>query len=391
MGETTSKMDNYFSGKALQKYALLALLINKPDETGLRNPELARMALDKLKFAFAVFLENRQKDPFLYDQTYKGIVARSGLPSSMGGTGDINAGFGHSYYNDHHYHQGYFIVSAAIIHYLDPNWRHDEIRTWTEILIRDVNSPGKDDYFAPYRNWDWFAGHTWAGGIKINGAMDGRDQESVPESVNFYWGMKLWGLATNNPSLVQLADLQLDIMKRTTYEYFWMLDSNKNRHIGLVMNKVVGILFEQKTDYTTYFGRYIEYIHGIQQLPMTPMLADVFRIPQFVQEEWDQRLAAIAPSVKTAWAGVLYLNYALINPADAYPMLKRVDLDDGQSRSYSLYLTATRPGFHRRSLSKVVSGNSLDFSSQQDNVIRTFHHQYIDISHNQHDDRYNGY
>jgi endo-1,3(4)-beta-glucanase len=166
---------------------------------------------------------------------------------------------------------------AAIIHYLDPNWRREEIRKWTNILIRDVNSPGKDDYFAPYRNWDWFAGHTWAGnsneytqslytefffyfflffligGIKINGAMDGRDQESVPESVNFYWGMKLWGLATNNPSLVELADLQLDIMKRTTYEYFWMLNTNKNRHIGLVMNKVIGILFEQKVDYVSFY------------------------------------------------------------------------------------------------------------------------------------------
>lgn len=38
-----------------------------------------------------------------------------------------------------------------------------------------------DQYYAPFRNWDWFAGHSWAGGIKINGALDGRDQESIPE------------------------------------------------------------------------------------------------------------------------------------------------------------------------------------------------------------------
>ncbi|KAI8328778.1 endo-1,3(4)-beta-glucanase [Chlamydoabsidia padenii] len=248
----TNKQDNYFSGKGLQKYAMLALILNRPDQTGLRNPELARTVLDRLKSAFAVFLENRQKDPFLYDEVYKGIVARNGLPLSMGGTGDIHSGFGHSYYNDHHYHQGYFIVTAAVIHYLDPNWRSHDIRVWTDMLIRDVNAPNQDDpYFAPYRQWDWFAGHTWAGGIKINGAMEGRDQESVPESVNFYWGMKLWGLATDSPGLVTLANLQLDIMKRTTYAYFWMLNSNKNRHVGLVMNKVIGILFEQKLDYVS--------------------------------------------------------------------------------------------------------------------------------------------
>lgn len=57
-----------------------------------------------------------------------------------------------------------------------------EITQWTETLIRDANNPVKGDgKFAPFRMWDWFAGHSWAGGIKINGALDGRDQESIPE------------------------------------------------------------------------------------------------------------------------------------------------------------------------------------------------------------------
>ena len=71
---------------------------------------------------------------------------------------------------------------AAIIHHLDPSWRAQELKAWTETLIRDVNNPVENDaYFAPFRNWDWFAGHSWAGGIKVDGALDGRDQESVPE------------------------------------------------------------------------------------------------------------------------------------------------------------------------------------------------------------------
>jgi endo-1,3(4)-beta-glucanase len=71
---------------------------------------------------------------------------------------------------------------AAIIHHLDPKWMSSDIIRWTESLIRDVNNPVYDDpTFAPFRMWDWFAGHSWAGGIKINGALDGRDQESIPE------------------------------------------------------------------------------------------------------------------------------------------------------------------------------------------------------------------
>ncbi|KAL9552008.1 endo-1,3(4)-beta-glucanase [Mucor atramentarius] len=340
----TQRGDNYFSGKGLQKVALTALVLNKPDVTGLRNPELAQLALDKLKQAFIPYLENRQEDPFRYDSVYKGIVSLAGLPVEMGGTGNKDAAFGHSYYNDHHYHQGYFVVTAAIIHHLDPSWRTQELKAWTETLIRDVNNPVENDaYFAQFRNWDWFAGHSWAGGIKVDGALDGRDQESVPESVNFYWGTKLWGLATKNKSMQNLANLQLAVTKRTTYEYFWMLDGNKNRPKHMVENKV-----------TTYFGRYLEYIHGIQQLPMTPILADYMRTPEFVSQEWDQKLANVAPTVDSPWAGVLYLNYATINPAIAYPILRHIAMDDGQTRSYSLYMAATRPNFYRRSFSKYL-------------------------------------
>nr|4K3A_A Chain A, glycoside hydrolase family 81 endo-beta-1,3-glucanase [Rhizomucor miehei]4K3A_B Chain B, glycoside hydrolase family 81 endo-beta-1,3-glucanase [Rhizomucor miehei] len=349
--QETAKEDNYFSGKGLQKFAMLALILNKSDQTQLRNPELAQIALDKLKAAFLPYLQNEQADPFRYDTLYKGIVAKAGLPTSMGGTDDLSAEFGHSYYSDHHYHQGYFVVTAAIIHHLDPTWNADRLKAWTEALIRDVNNANDgDEYFAAFRNWDWFAGHSWAGGIKPDGALDGRDQESVPESVNFYWGAKLWGLATGNTPLTKLASLQLAVTKRTTYEYFWMLDGNKNRPENIVRNKVIGIYFEQKTDYTTYFGRFLEYIHGIQQLPMTPELMEYIRTPEFVSQEWDEKLGAIAPTVQSPWAGVLYLNYAIINPAEAYPALRKVQMDDGQTRSYSLYLTATRPHFFRRSL-----------------------------------------
>ncbi|KAG0930179.1 hypothetical protein G6F57_000195 [Rhizopus arrhizus] len=178
----TMKGDNYFSGKGLQKLAMLALMLNKPEMTFLRDKELAQEALNKIKMAMIPYIENKQQDSFKYDRVYKGIVAKGGLPEEMGGTGDRNAAFGHSYYNDHHYHQGYLIVTAAIIHYLDPLWRAIQIKEWTETLIRDVNCPLKDDpYFAQFRNWDWFAGHSWAGGIKVGGALDGRDQESVPE------------------------------------------------------------------------------------------------------------------------------------------------------------------------------------------------------------------
>lgn len=110
--EQTRKGDNYFSGKGLQKFALIALTLNEPQITQLRDRELAKTSLDKLKEAFVPYLKNRQENPYKYDSLYKGIVSRGGLPVEMGGTGDINVEFGHSYYNDHHYHQGYLVVTG---------------------------------------------------------------------------------------------------------------------------------------------------------------------------------------------------------------------------------------------------------------------------------------
>jgi endo-1,3(4)-beta-glucanase len=103
--------DNYFSGKALQKFALISLILNSR-ETNLNNTELAKKSLQNLKSAFLPYLDNKQRDPFLYDTFYHGIVARSGLPAKEGGTGDPNAAFGHTYYSDHHYHQGYLVVTG---------------------------------------------------------------------------------------------------------------------------------------------------------------------------------------------------------------------------------------------------------------------------------------
>ncbi|KAG0744677.1 hypothetical protein G6F57_008290 [Rhizopus arrhizus] len=147
-----------------------------------------------------------------------------------------------------------------------------------------------------------------------------------------------------------------------------MLDGNKNRPAEMVKNKVAGIYFEQKVDYTTYFGRYLEYIHGIQQLPMTPMLGYYIRTPEFVTQEWEQKLKDIAPTVNNPWAGVLYLNYAMVNPAETYPTLRSVDIDDGQTRSYSLYLAATHPDFYRRSISKYLAEKTGKISSRKQAV-----------------------
>jgi endo-1,3(4)-beta-glucanase len=51
----------YFSGKGLAKFAMMAYAVHDLAH----DPELARRVLDKLKGAFAVFVENRQQNPLV--------------------------------------------------------------------------------------------------------------------------------------------------------------------------------------------------------------------------------------------------------------------------------------------------------------------------------------
>ena len=121
-----------------------------------KNRELATKGLMKLKSAFRIFVENKQKSPLVYERTWKGVVSTAGI------NGDAGADFGNTWYNDHHFHYGYFIYTAAVIGYLDPSWLDEgDNRKWVNMLVRDFANSVTDTHFPFSRAFDWFNGHSW--------------------------------------------------------------------------------------------------------------------------------------------------------------------------------------------------------------------------------------
>lgn len=92
MDALTNLDSMYFSGKALSKYASAIYAIH--DLAG--NVTLANAGLTKLKAAFERFATNKQQYPLTYESGWGGVVSTAGFV-----TGDVNADFGNSYYNDH--------------------------------------------------------------------------------------------------------------------------------------------------------------------------------------------------------------------------------------------------------------------------------------------------
>ncbi|OQR93726.1 endo-1,3(4)-beta-glucanase [Thraustotheca clavata] len=328
----------YFKGKALQKYGSMCIVAAQLAKTLPEVKELAEFALTKYKALLNKVGSNTSQYPLVYDTVYKGIVSREGFDKH-----DINVEFGNAVYNDHHYHYGYFVTAVAIAYHLDPSWIDptSPLYHFVETLLRDTINPStKDVYFPTYRHFDWFLGHSYSHGVTC--MVDGKDEESTSEELNFFYGAHLWAQATQNSSLEVLTKLMLKLVALSHQTYFLISDSNITHPPEFRKNKVSGILFDNKSDYATWFSPNRECIHGIQMLPVTPALFYV-RDRKFVHEEWSHILSKLKLDPKhNAWTSLLAVNQSRIDPKSACDTLSTCAMDDGLSRAFALYMSLPR-------------------------------------------------
>lgn len=334
--ETVASMDSmYYSGKVLDKYAYILLVVSDI----LEDEDVTNSTLSDMKDAFEPFINNEEYYPLMYDTKFGGVT------SSASQGGDTGLEFGAAYYNDHHFHYGYFVHAAAVVGYIDKKlggtWAEDN-KDWVNSLIRDVANPTEDDsYFPVSRMFDWFAGHSWASGLFASG--DGNNEESSSEDYNFAYGMKLWGKVSGDNSMESRGDLMLAVMSRAMNKYFYYKEDNTVEPSNILPNKVSGIFFDNKIAYTTYFGTpadHPEYVHGIHMLPITPA-SSLIRIPSYVKEEWDDQISTFIDDVDSGWTGILRLNEALYDASSSYTFFSSDNwsstyLDNGQSRTWGL-------------------------------------------------------
>ncbi|CAE7196444.1 unnamed protein product [Symbiodinium necroappetens] len=275
-----------------------------------------------------------------YDDSWGGVASREGY----GELGCRNADFGNACYNDHHYHFAYYVVSAAILVKLKPEYATNEpFVSFVETLIRDTANPSRDDtYFPTFRAFDWFDLHSWSRGVVPS--ADGKDQESTSEELNLLYGIKLWGSVMGKPVLRDLGATMLALCALTVREFFLMKSDNIHHPADFVTNHVTGIFFQNKVDYATWFGWRYEYIHGIQMLPLSPALL-LSRTTEFCTQEWNNILSRLALPSTDPWSSILLTGtLALVDPADAYSRLMDIDdafMDDGLTKVWALYWTAT--------------------------------------------------
>eukprot|EP01041_Mallomonas_annulata_P008922 gene8922-18461_t len=244
-----SAQDTYGFGKELGRMARLALIA---DNLGIADAR--QIAITNLENSLNPWIQCTNPNPFVYDRIWGGVISTHGLV-------DPNAEFGLGWYNDHHFHYGYFIYAFATLARLDPSYVESR-KPFMELLVRDICSYDPTDVDFPMaRHKDFFDGHSWASGLFNQG--NGKNQESSSEAVNAYYACYLYGLATSNVDLTNFGHSLLT-MEIQSAQVYWHMGADSTVYDDVFkVSRMAGNVGALDVTASTWFGSAPEYVHGI--------------------------------------------------------------------------------------------------------------------------------
>jgi endoglucanase Acf2 len=195
-----------------------------------------------------------------------------------------------------------------------------------KLLIRDIASPDRADPMFPFlRNFDPYAGHSWAAGHAKFG--DGNNNESSSEAMNAWCGLILWSVATGDEALRDLG-IYLYTTEMNAIQEYWF-DVHDENHPPAYTPAVVTMIWGGKGANATWFTDNPESVHGINFLPITGGSLYLGQYPDYVRKNYDALVQENKGTSWDAWRDIIYMYRALSDPADA---MKQFDATKDRSR-----------------------------------------------------------
>ncbi|MEM6328492.1 MAG: glycosyl hydrolase [Bacteroidota bacterium] len=312
--------DTYFNGKAMGR---LARLVHIADQLGLDSQRAILIA--KIRRRLEDWFTAGGVQQYFYNATWDVLT---GYPASFGSDTQIN---------DHHFHWGYTIMAAATVAQYDPEWALPQ--NWggmVNLIIRDAANWDRDDTQFPFlRSFDAYAGHGWASGH--GDFLDGNNQESSSESMQFAAATVLWGALTGQQDIRDLG-IYLYATEASAIEEYWF-DVNDAVFPEAYSRVALGIVWGGKGAHATFFGTEPEFIHGINILPLTGGSLYLGRHPDFVTRNYDAVVASRG-SQPVIWKDILWNYLAFSEPdraLDFYLADPNYEPEGGESRAHTLH------------------------------------------------------
>jgi len=189
--------------------------------------------------------------------------------------------YGSEEFTDNHFHYGYFTTASALLGLYDPSFLKD-YGDMARLVAKQYANWDRDDQRFPFlRTFDIWEGHSWAGGRSSPG---GNNQESSSEAMQSWGGLFMLGSALGDKGMTAAGAMGYAMEAAATREYWF--DVYATNHPAAYRHSVTGILFGNGQAYATYFSGDPAWIHGIQWLPMTPLLSYLARNPKFARQDF---------------------------------------------------------------------------------------------------------
>ncbi|HLP40008.1 MAG TPA: glycosyl hydrolase, partial [Fibrobacteria bacterium] len=319
--------ETYATGK---KLARLAMLIPLADQLG--NVPQRTALLGKLKAKLEAWFTASQGETggLLYYNSKWNLL--TGYPADFYSDTEVN---------DHHFHWSYFLMAAAVVARYDEEWARTQ--NWggmVELLIKDAaNWDDSDARFPRLRNFDPYAGHSWAHGSEYYGR--GNNQESSSEAMNFHTALFLWGLHTGNRTIRDLGAWMYANEAEATLQYWFDVDNAV--FPDFFPNPNVGQVLSAGASYWTFFGETATFVHGINFLPLTTGSVYLARYPENLKTniDWMYNRPDRFKAKPGLWDDVVWGALAFADPQDALKRFGSFDsyaAFDGESKAHIYHM-----------------------------------------------------
>ena len=264
-----SNKDTYNSGKAMGK---LAQLIHIADQLG--DLSAKSKLLDELKIGLENWFTAGGDQQYYFDENWQVLI---GFPSSHGANTSLN---------DQHFHHGYAIYAAATVAQYDSAWAtQDNWGGMVNLLIRNASNWERAKRTYPYmRNFDIYAGHSWAAGHSQ--FRRGNNQESSSEAMNHAIGIFLWGEITGQDDIRDLGAYLYTIEAEAVYQYWFDVDNEVFPEN--FAHDALGMVWGSGGYHGTWFSSDIEKIRGINFLPISSGSMYLGKYPEYVMQNFNK-------------------------------------------------------------------------------------------------------
>lgn len=253
--------DPYAYGKQLNRASNMLAAAEDVNDT--ESSERILRAMEKSLEDWFTYSGDGDGKYFAYDD---GIGSLFSFPSSYNSIDQMN---------DHHFHYGYFIAAAAQVGLRDKQWIKKYAPVIEELIddIACTKQNSKDSRYPYMRNFSPFEGHSWASGFED--PESGNNQESTSEAMNAWYGVILYGTASDNEKIKDLG-IYLYTTELSAINSYWfdidqdVLDSKYVKQgTNQIKNNMASLVWSGKYDYATWFSADPAMVQGIQLLPIT--------------------------------------------------------------------------------------------------------------------------